>query len=141
LVLLSFVISNQSFSQLTSVPEEAKKNFARQYPEAVNVSWSNNVINAGVRFELDGENMYAEYSNKGIWKETYKDWEFEKLPDAVKDGFDKSKYAEWKVINVKIIYYPGDIERYRIEVEKNELQKKYLYFNTKGRLIRSTITI
>jgi hypothetical protein len=141
MVFLSLCMAGRSYSQVTSVPEEAKENFARQYPDATNVSWSNNVINAGVTFELKGEKMYAEYSNKGIWKETYRDWEFIKLPDAVKDGFEKSKYAEWKVKSVKLVSYPGNIERYRIEVERNELQKKYLYFNTKGRLVRSSISI
>jgi len=128
-------------SQITSIPEEAKANFANQYPEATDVVWTNNVINVGVKFDLNGEKMYAEYTNKGIWKETYQDWTLEKLPVAVTDGLDKSKYAEWKIKTVKLVHYPGNIERYRVEVEKNELQKKYLYFNTKGRMVKSSITL
>ena len=38
-----------------------------------------------------------------MWKETEKDWSFEQLSDEVKDGFNKSKYAEWKVIDTKMV--------------------------------------
>jgi hypothetical protein len=139
--LLLIAFSVKAFSQVTSVPEQAKENFARQYPDAQNVEWDNNVINVNVHFELGGEKMNAEYNNKGIWKDTYKDWTFEKLSQSVQDGFKKSKYSDRKVVDVKVIYYPGNVEQYRLKVEKNDLQKKYLFFNTEGRLLRVTITL
>ena len=129
------------FSQITSIPEQAKENFARQYPDAQRVSWNNDIVNVNVRFELDGERMNAEYNNNGIWRSTAKDWSYEKLPDDVKDGFKKSKYADRSIKEVKVIYYPGDVIRYRLRVEKNDFEKKYLYFSTSGRLIRESITI
>ena len=130
-----------AFSQVTSVPKEAKNNFAKQYPEAQNVNWDNDVVNVNVRFELNGEKMNAEYNNKGIWKSTIQDFAYDRLPETVKEGFTKSKYADRKVADTKHIYYPGNVERYRLKVEKNDLQKKYLFFNTEGRLIRDANTL
>jgi hypothetical protein len=129
------------YSQITSIPEQAKENFERQYPHAEHVKWENDIINVNVKFELDGEKMNAEYNNQGIWRSTLKEWSFDKLPEEVKEGLKKSKYAEREVKEVKVIYYPGDVIRYRLKVEKNNIEKKFLYFTTNGRLIRETITI
>ena len=141
MVSLLLLLSLSSFSQVTKVPQVAKDNFARQYPEAREINWDNDVINVSVRFELNGERMNAEYSNKGIWKKTEKDWDYDKLPDDVKDGFDKSKYADREVVETVIVYLPGDVQQYRLKVEKNDLQKKYLFFDDDGRLIREAITL
>jgi Putative beta-lactamase-inhibitor-like, PepSY-like len=141
LLALCCIVNSKAFSQVTSVPAAAKENFAQQYPAAQHVDWDNDVVNVSVRFELDGEKMNASYSNKGIWKNTFKDWTYEKLSPAVQDGFKKSKYADRDVTDVKVIYYPGGVEQYRLKVEKNDLEKKYLYFNTKGRLLRESITL
>lgn len=139
-ICFSFITS-AAFAQITSVPEQAKENFAIQYPGATGVKWSNDIVNVNVEFDLDGEHMNAEYSNKGIWKSTQKEWSYDKLTDAVKDGFQKSKYADREVSDVKVIYLPGDVVQYRLKVEKNDLQKKFLYFNEKGRLLRSAVTL
>lgn len=139
LVLLFFSVS--VFSQVTKIPESAKENFSKQYPSAQKVNWDNDVVNVNVRFEVDGEQMNAEYNNKGIWKKTEKKWAFDKLPEEVKDGFNKSKYAGRGIVETEIIYLPGDVEQYRLKVEKNDVEKKYLFFNKDGRLIREAITI
>lgn len=141
---MSFILtifSTMAFSQVTSIPPAAKDNFAKQYPDAQNVDWDNDVINVNVRFELNGDQMDAEYSNKGIWKSTLKDWTFDQLPPEVKDGFQKSKYADREIEETKILYLPGDIVQYRVKAKKNGVEKKYLYFNGKGRLIRDAVTL
>ena len=140
-LVLFFLLSLSAFSQVTKVPQAAKDNFARQYPGAQEVTWDNDVLNVSVRFELDGEKMNAQYSNKGIWKKTEKSSDFDDLPDDVKDGFDKSKYADRDVVETVIVYLPGDVQQYRLKVEKNDLQKKYLFFDEDGRLIREAITL
>lgn len=138
---ISVFFINGINAQVTSVPQQAKDNFAAQYPDAENVTWDNDLINVNARFELNGKKMNAEYNNRGIWKSTLEDSDFESLPDEVKDGFEKSKYADRQVTDVKIVYLPGDVMQYRIKAEKNDLQKKFLYFNTKGRLVRDANTI
>jgi hypothetical protein len=136
-----FINSSEGYSQVTSVPEQAKENFFKQYPDAKNIQWENDIVNVNVRFEQDSNKMNAEYSNNGIWKKTLKDWTYDKLTDDVKDGYTKSKYAGRQVLDVKLLYLPGYVIQYRLRVEKNEVERKFLFFNTEGRLIRTTIAL
>ncbi|RYG16786.1 MAG: hypothetical protein EOO07_12510 [Chitinophagaceae bacterium] len=141
LAILLILAFNFSYSQITSVPQSAKDAFAKQYPTAQDIDWSNDVVNVNVRFSLEGESMNAEYSNKGIWKNTFQNSSVEKLPAAVQDGLSKSKYADREVTDVKIVHLPANVTQYRIKVEKNDVQKKYLYFNETGKLVRDAITL
>ena len=143
IVVLLALLTNSfnSYSQVTSIPEQAKQSFFKQYPDAKNVRWENNVVSVNVRFEQDSSKMYAEYNNKGIWKNTLKDWSFEKLTADVKEGFQKSKFADRQVTDVKMLYLPGYVIQYRLKVEKNDVEKKLLFFNTEGRMVRSSVSL
>ena len=140
-LIAMLLLSATTFSQVTKVPQSAKDNFAKQYPKAENVDWDNDVVHVSVQFDQGGERLTAEYSNKGIWKSTQKDIAYEKLPAAVVDGFKKSKYADREVSDTKMIYYPADVIRYRLKVEKNDIEKKYIWFDENGRLIRESLTL
>lgn len=141
-ILFTLLAGSSSVNaQVTSIPEQAKENFFKQYPDAQNVQWENDVVNVNARFEQDSNKMNAEYSNKGIWKRTLKDWEYDKLTTDVKDGFEKSKYAGNQVLDVKVLYLPGYVIQYRVKVAKNNVERKFLFFNTEGRLIRTTVAI
>ena len=141
LVLAVLSIASNGFSQVTSIPEQAKENFFKQYPDAKNVKWGNDLVNVNARFEQDSNKLNAEYNNKGIWKRTLKDWSYEKLTTDVKEGLAKSKYAGKQVLDVKVLYLPGYVIQYRIKVEKNNVENKFLFFNTEGRLIRTSVAI
>jgi len=140
LLLLQFCVSH-SQAQVTTVPEQAKTNFFRQYPDAKNIEWKNDVVNVNVRFEQDDNHLFAEYNNKGIWKWTLKDFSFDLLPADVKEGFSKCKYGGREVIETKVLYLPGYVIQYRIKVEKSELEKKYVFFNGDGKMLRSTVAL
>ncbi len=140
-LLLLLLFSSVSFAQIREVPEAVKEAFDSQYPDADSIKYEDNIVSVQVHFTEKGEKMKASYTNKGRWKETEKEWSFEQLPEDVKDGFSKSKYADWEVSETKIVYRPGGVERYRVKVGKNELQKKYLFFNKSGRLMEELITI
>ncbi len=135
------VISTAGNAQVTSIPEQAKENFFKQYPDAKNVQWENDVVNVNARFEQDSNKMNAEYNNKGIWKRTLKDWTYDKLATDIKEGFTKSKYAGMQVLDVKVLYLPGYVIQYRLKVSKNDVENKFLFFNTEGRLIRTTVAL
>ena len=142
IIFLGILISSfNSYSQVTTVPEQAKQSFFKQYPDARNIKWENNVVNVNVRFEQDSSKMNAEYNNKGIWKNTLKDWTYDQLTSDVKEGFKKSKYADREVTDVKVLYLPGYVIQYRLRVEKNDVEKKFLFFNTEGRMVRSAVTL
>jgi hypothetical protein len=59
---------------------------------------------------------------------------YDQLNDAIKDGFDKSKFNDWEILLVQKITSLNTEVLYRIEVRKNAFRKTYLYFNTKGQL-------
>ena len=141
IIISIFLSSSAGFAQVTSIPDLAKENFFKQYPDAKNVQWQNDVVNVNARFEQDSNSLNAEYNNKGTWKWTLKEWTFDKLTTDIREGFSKSKYASRQVLEVKVLYLPGYVIQYRLKVEKNDIEKKFLFFNTEGRLVRTTVAL
>lgn len=136
------LIGLSSFAQLRKTPAAVTQAFEKQYPNASKVQYEDNLINVQVHFVTDSAKMIAKYNSDGEWKETEREWNYDSLPADVKLGFDKSKYAvDWKVTETAIIYLPKNEIRYRVKVEKGDLQKKYLFFDKNGRLIRDSLTI
>ena len=140
-LLVALMIGLFVNAQVREIPQAVQDAFEHQYPKAEDVEYKDQLIKVNVHFTLDAENYIATYNNKGAWKGSEKEWTFEKLSVAVKDGLSKSKYADWDTKETAVVYLPGGTEQYRILVKKNDLQKKYLYFNTKGRLLRESITL
>lgn len=141
-LLMIAVFGISSFAQVRKIPSEVTDAFAKQYPSASKVEYEDNLINVHVHFALDSLKWVAKYDNDGQWKETEKQFTYEQIPADVKDGFQKSKYSRgWKLKETSIIYMPKDEIRYRIKVEKSDVQKKYLFFDEKGSLIRDALTI
>lgn len=134
-------LTNLSFAQIREIPKAVEETFTQQYNGAANIDYKDQLVRVDVYFELKGEKMIASYSNKGIWKGTEKEWEFDKLSVEIKDGFQKSKYADREVEETTVLYLPGGTQQYRIKVKKSGVEKKYLFFNTKGRLLRTSITL
>ena len=130
-----------AFSQIREIPKLVEETFANQYRGASDIDFKDHLVRVDVHFMLDGESMIASYSNKGLWKETQKEWSFDKLPEDVKNGFEKSKYADREVAETIVLYLPGDITQYRLKAKKNDVEKKYLFFNPKGRLLRESVTL
>jgi hypothetical protein len=142
LMMVSLMMfSGVSFSQLREIPKSVEETFSNQYKGATDIDYKDQLVRVDVHFELDGEKMVASYTNKGLWKETVKEWSFVQLPEEVKTGFDKSKYADREIEDVAVIYLPGGSEQYRLKAKKNGVEKKYLYFNPKGRLLRESVTL
>jgi hypothetical protein len=134
-------VSFSAAAQIREVPKPVMEAFALQYPAATNANFKDKIVNVQVHFQQDSAKMIAYYSNKGIWKNTERPWEFNKLENDIKDGFTKSRFADWGVLETAIVYLPGNVEQYRLKVEKSDVQKKYLFFNKQGRLLRESITL
>ncbi|HEX2535705.1 MAG TPA: PepSY-like domain-containing protein [Chitinophagaceae bacterium] len=140
LLALLFTISAAA-QKLRDIPQEVKDAFANQYPNADSVEYKDNLVNIYIHFQMNGEKMVASYTNQGRWKETEKEFNYEELPAEVKDGLAKSKYADWKIRETRMVYRAGEPETFRLKVEKNELARKHLYFNKSGRLLEDPITL
>ena len=135
------LLSGIAFSQIREIPKAVEETFANQYKGATNIDFKDQLTSVDVHFELEGEKMIASYTNKGLWKETQKELSFDSLPPDVKDGFEKSKFADREIEDVIVFYLPGGTEQYRLKARKNDVEKKYLYFNPKGRLLRESLTL
>jgi hypothetical protein len=136
------MLAFSSFAQIRKIPDAVTNAFTRQYPKATAVAYNDNLVHVRVYFTQDSARWIAKYDNDGIWKETERQWNYDSLAPEVKDGFMKSKYAtDWKVKETSIIYLPNGHEQYRVLVEKNDVQKKYLFFDKNGRLERDALTI
>src|SRR5215216_2369909 len=91
-----FVFS--AVAQIRKTPALVTAAFEKQYPTAQDVEYKDLLASIHVHFVLDSIKMIARYNSKGEWKETEKEWSFDKFAPEVQDGFQKSKYAdEWKV--------------------------------------------
>jgi len=135
------MLTGIGFSQIREIPKVVEETFANQYQGASNIDFKDQLVRVDVYFELEGEKMIASYTNKGLWKETLKEWSFDKLPEEVKDGLEKSKFADREIEDVVVLYLPGGTEQYRLKAKKNGVEKKYLFFNPKGRLLRESVTL
>jgi hypothetical protein len=137
--LLISLVAVKSFGQIRKVPAEVTDAFKAKYPDAQNVEWKDKVTFFQAGFKLNDAEMTADFSSKGEWQESDKKMDFDALPDAVKDGFKKSKYADWTPGSAtQIEKNEGKIE-YKVYAEKSSIvQKKFLYFNEQGQLIRDT---
>lgn len=136
-----FFFARTASAQVDKLPAPIRETFTGQYPHADSIQYIDNFLYGTVNFVDDGYHTTANYTKKGVWKSSEKTWSFDQVPNTVKDGLSKSKYADWKVEETKIVYRPGGVERYRIKVGKNDVQKKYLYFNKDGRLVEDAITL
>ena len=142
LSIISILFSVGLCAQIRKIPSAVTNAFEQKYPLARDVEFKDVLASIHIHFLIDSEKLVAKFSNKGEWKETEKEWSYDKLSTEVQEGLQKSKYAEeWKVKETTIIYLPGGPEQYRLKVEKNDVQKKYLYFDKNGRLLRDALTI
>jgi len=128
-------------SQLRKLPSEVTDALYQKFPGAKKVSWKDNLTNYEAAFTLDSTNWSAKFNSKGEWMQTVKQIQQTDLNTDVKDGFQKSKYADWEVRTVEEIKEKDKEVVYRILVRKSSLRKMYLYFNKKGQLQKEGTTI
>jgi hypothetical protein len=141
--ILALIIPVASNAQLGKIPAAVTDSFSKQYPHASGVSYSDNLGDYSVRFKMDTVQMLARYNKKGQWRGSEKTVSFESLSVDVKDGFMKSKFSDWQVKDVLQLYLTPDDgggEQFRIKVSKGDLKRRYLYFNSRGKLVKDKMT-
>ena len=143
-ILLVFAMSLTTVTinaQIRKIPSTVTDSFKEKYPRATGVEWRDKLSVFTAVFVNDGVNYEARYNNKGQWLNTENEIESDALPSVVKEGFEKSKYADWTIEKVHRIQLPGDEIQYRVMVGKTDLQKKNLLYSSKGRLLKDKITL
>lgn len=130
-------------AQLRTLPSAVTDSFKAKYPTAKQVSWSDKLGYWQVSFYLDADALTAKFKTTGEWQSSLKKIAETSLPAEVQDGYSKSLYADgdWKVSTVQVLYLPGNVVDYAVQVEKSQFQKKNLLFNSKGRLIKENAAL
>jgi hypothetical protein len=128
-------------AQIRKIPSTVTDSFKEKYPDATGVEWRDKVSVFSAVFSKDGVNYEAKYNSKGEWLNTESELAVDGLPSVVKEGFEKSKYAEWEIAKIHQIQLPDDNVQYRLLVGKTDFQKKNLVYSSKGRLLRDKITL
>src|SRR5687768_15560823 len=139
-LLTSLFTSLELTAQLRKIPAEVTDAFKAKFPDAASVEWKDKLTGFEANFKMEDGAYEARFNNKGEWQETEKIMEPASLPAAVKDGYDKSKYTDWELKELSYLE-KKDTTYYRILVRKNELEKKYLFFDDKGKLLKEQITL
>ena len=128
-------------AQVRKLPAVVTEAFKKKYPNAVNVEWHDKLTLFLTSFDQDNEHYEARFSNKGEWQNTESDLKTEELPASIKDGYGKSKYADWKINTITKIDLPGEKVQYRVIAEKSDLKKRNLLFSSTGQLLKDNITL
>ncbi len=141
LVAVLLTISG-AFAQLRKIPAEVTEAFKNKYPAATEVSWSDKLTSFQANFTLNNEKLEADFSSKGAWKKTTKDLDIASLPASVAEGFKGSKYSpDWTIKSANETEKEDKTFEYRLFIEKSALQKKYVYMNRDGKVLREAVTL
>lgn len=129
-----------------SIPDNILKSFSEMYPEASDVNWDIKGQYAVANFTLPqtprgGNNAWYEKSG-GHWGMTERDINYEMLPEAVRNAFESSEYAQWKIDDIDMIERHGVDAIYVIEVEgtlEGRPVEIDLYYSPDGILVKKVI--
>ncbi len=140
-LLLSVFIISDLAAQIRKVPAEVTEAFKAKYPDTKNVEWKDKISSFQANYEMGGIKYESKFNSKGEWLQTEKEVAEETLPAEVKDGYSKSKFTNWELKSVTWIESKDNGIQYRLFVRKSGVEKKYLYFNTTGKLVKDAVTI
>ncbi|GAA4337293.1 hypothetical protein [Flaviaesturariibacter amylovorans] len=144
LLAAGLLVAGSASAQLGKIPVAVTAAFTKQYTNAAQVSYEDNLKDYRVSFRVDTSDYVAHYSSKGEWRGTEKTIPFADLSNDVKDGFLKSKFSDWQVVSVLHLFLPdsqGGGEQFRVKVKQGEFKKRYLFFNRAGKLVRDKMTL
>lgn len=141
IVTILTLLAVNGFSQIRKIPAEVTNAFSEKYPNAKSVEWRDKLSGFTASFSDDSSNFMASFNNKGEWEYTEEAIDQDELPEAVKDGFDKSRYHDWNVSLVNRIEMPDDEVQFKIEVAKGDIKKRNLYFSSEGRMLKDKLTL
>ena len=111
------------------------KAFDTKYPSAQRVSWEYESGFAKAEFYDGVYEVEAWFDPQGNWLLTETDLPYMALPQAVKDAFESSAYANWQVEDVDKIEQPDNGTYYILDLENGERDAD-LHYSEGGVLIK-----
>ncbi|MGL5561723.1 MAG: PepSY-like domain-containing protein, partial [Tannerellaceae bacterium] len=112
--------------------------FEKQYPKVSDIDWKLKDSFYVVEFKQIGiKEAEAWYDKEGKWLQSEFDIKFNKLPQIVQEAFGKTKYATWKIDDIKILERLNMDNLCIIEVEnKANNAEMTLFYTDSGLLIK-----
>jgi hypothetical protein len=141
LVFALSIVAFTTQAQIRKIPATVTDSFKEKYPDATGVEWRDKVSVFSAVFSKDGINYEAKYNSKGEWLNTENELAVDNLPVVIKEGFEKSKYADWEMEKAYQIQLPDNNTNYRLHVAKTDIQKKNLLYSSTGRLLKDKVTL
>jgi hypothetical protein len=135
------LLGNVLSAQVKTVPSSVIKIFKTKYPGATKVAWLNNTDSYAARFYYGTNPCTARFDSKGEWLDETKKVSFGDLRTNIKNAFSQSKFASWQAHEVEAIQEKNKEVQYRILIRNSDLQKKYIYFDSKGQLTKEVLTM
>jgi hypothetical protein len=138
LMLLSVSLISVN-AQFRKIPAVVTDSFKVRFPNAEHVNWKDKMETFQAEFKTGVDDVKANFSSKGEWQHTERKYSYDKLPAEVKDGFKKSKFANYSVQDVKEIDDVKDGHEFKLTVKKGNVTKRNLYFTAAGQLVSDSV--
>lgn len=135
--ILGLFLMGTSQAQVVSVPNKSEKHFAKKYPGATNINWSNNVVEYTCKFNFNSREYKAFYHMDGNWNYTIMYMEESELPEAVKTSLKNSRIADWKPKSCVAVENNKGKKTFRVEREKG-IEEKFIFYDKNGKEVKST---
>ena len=157
LIIILSLWSNTNFAKdkrirMKEVPQLVQNSFNEKYHDAIVKKWMVDNSMYTVLYSLKQNKCKATFSPDGKWINTTSVITWEDLPEAVKSGFNDSRYKDWTLFGYLQIELPNGTKNYALLID-NESPYVYIdlkqedfytdtykiYFSPQGKLIRSII--
>ena len=138
LYVVGFLILAGTSACSPRVPQTAKSNLGKMFPDASDISWSKeNPHEFEAEFQYQGHATSATFDEKGNWKETEQRITAEQLPAAVQEALTDS-FADFVVHSPEKVISMEYAIAYEMVVEKkgNRIE---LLFAPDGKLLRKEL--
>ena len=105
--------------ETSNAPEAVMSAFNQKFPNAENVEWEQKDDNIWeAEFDLDGDEVEAEFSGSGEWMETETEIENSELPELISNTV-KENYPDHNIDEASYIFRP-DFDGYKVEIENGQ---------------------
>ena len=113
--------------------------FQDKYPDAKDVEWEKESdTEPEAEFDLNDEEMSANFSPDGTWLETETEIKEDDLPEAVKSTL-KAEFADYELEESEKIATPEYAEAYEVELEQREATLEVMLDNS-GKVLKQETT-
>lgn len=126
------------------LPPLVENSFMETHPEVKTVRWRIENNRYVAEYSDEGKRMYFITSPEGEWQESVVQYNFEQLPQAVQEAYNKAQYKDWQIYDIEYVSpaYAGDESniKYRMHMYKLGSDSNYTYktltYDARGNLLK-----